>query len=245
MVGAAWQPHVLLPAQLESFGFVSPKTVNQWHLKPPPCHMFHLPGTHMELVVFRAWAVSHLSRLLGDTPWGDPSSYLVFIWVSPSSLSNKEPGALFQLHLIWGALKADTLVLLTVQVEDNFLLLHADGEACPLVEQGGHDEGGGWVGAGRARLRVVEDDLLLARAQLRELDAHIDDALRGVRDGKEHASPGCGGLDVEQQREVSVERARQVVPGHLARVGVGTKDVARVVVGAINSVDLLRWWVPN
>lgn len=207
--------------------------------------MFHLPGTHMELVVFRAWAVSHLSRLLGDTPWGDPSSYLVFIWVSPSSLSNKEPGALFQLHLIWGALKADTLVLLTVQVEDNFLLLHADGEACPLVEQGGHDEGGGWVGAGRARLRVVEDDLLLARTQLGELDAHIDDALRGVRDGKEHAGPGCGGLDVEQQREVSVERARQVVPGHLARVGVGTKDVARVVVGAINSVDLLCWWVPN
>lgn len=192
----------------------------------------------MELVVFWAWVV-------GDAPRGDPSSYLVFIRVSPSSLSNKEPGALFQLHLIRGALEVDALVLLAVQVEDDLLVLHADGEARPLVEQGGHGEGGGWVGSGRARLRVVEDDLLLARPQLRELDAHVDDALRGVRDSKEHAGPGRGGLDVEQQREVPVERARQVVPGHLARVGVGTEDVARVVVGAVNPVDLLRRRVPD
>lgn len=247
MVGAAWQPHVLRPAQFKSFALVSPKTINQWHLKPPipPSQVSPSPGTRTELVVFRAWALSHLPRLLGDAPCGDPSSYLVFIWVSPSSLSNKEPGAFFQLHLIWGALEADTLMLLTVQVEDNFLLLHADGEARPLVEQGGHGEGGSRVGAGRAGLCVVENDLLLARPQLRELDAHIDDALRGVCDGKEHASPGRGGLDVKQQREVPVERARQVVPGHLACIGIGTKDVARVVVGAINSVDLLRRWVPD
>lgn len=165
--------------------------------------------------------------------------YLVLIRVSPSGLSHKEPGAFFQLHLIWRALKADPLVLLTVQVEDNFILLHADGKACPLVEQGGHGEVGRCIRTWGAWLRVVEDDVLLARPQLRQLDTHIDDALRRVRDSKEHSSPRGGGLDVEQEGEVPVERARKVVPRHLARVGIGAEYVARVVVRAIDLEDLI------
>lgn len=50
---------------------------------------------------------------------------------------------------------------------------------------------------------------------------------------------------MKEERKVSVEGAGQVVPGHLACVGTGSKDIARVVVRAIDFEDLLWWRVSD
>lgn len=173
-------------------------------------------------------------------------TYQELIGIGPSGLTHEHAGSWLQLHLIRGPLKAYHLgLVVAVDVEGDLVVQHGDGEAVPLVRQIVHGEGGRHVRHLRVGLRVVEDDILLARLDRRQLDAHIHDLLRGVCDRKDDSALGGLGLQVEEEGEVPVEGAGKMGTCQLARVGVGTEDVAGAVVGTIDLGDLLWGRVPD
>lgn len=161
-------------------------------------------------------------------------------------MAHKHPGSRLQLHLVWGPLKAHHLgLVVTVDVEGDLVVQHGDGEAVPLVSQIVHGEGGRHVRLLRVGLRIVEDYVLPVCLHGRQLDTHIHDLLRGVRDREDNSTIGGLGLQVEEEGEVPVEGAGKMGTCQLARVGVGTEDVAGAVVGTIDLGDLLWGRVPD
>lgn len=83
--------------------------------------------------------------------------------ISSSGLSNKDPSSSFQLHLIRGPLDVSHLrFCVTVEVEHHLVIPHSDGEPSPGVHHGWHEEPGCLVRLIRVRLRVVQDDVLVA-----------------------------------------------------------------------------------
>jgi len=166
--------------------------------------------------------------------------------IRSSSLPDKDPGAALQLHLVRGPLEAHHLrVRVTVEVELHRVVPHSDGETSPGVHHGGHEEPGRLVRRLRVGLRVVQDDVLVAALHGGQLHGHVHDLLRGVRDGEDDAAALSGGFQVEGEGEVSVEWARQVGAGQLARVGLGAKDIAGPVVGPIDPGDRIGRRIPN
>ncbi|TNN61893.1 hypothetical protein EYF80_027909 [Liparis tanakae] len=176
----------------------------------------------------------------------DERTHQKLVRVRSSSLPDKDPGAGLQLHLVRGPLQARHLGLrVAVEVELHHVVPHGDGETSPGVHHGGHREPGRLVRRLRAGLRVVQDDVLVAALHGRQLDGHVHDLLRGVRDGEDNAASFRGGFQVEAEGEVSVEWARQVGAGQLARVGLGAEDIARPVVGPVDPGDRTGRRIPN
>lgn len=172
-------------------------------------------------------------------------SYLEPVGVRFSSLSHKEAGAGFQLQAAWGPRQGHPLDLLAVHKQRHGVTVHTEGKARPLAGEGGQGKAGSRASPGRARLGVQELDVLLAVTHARQLHAHGDHCLGCIRDGEQHPGGLRGRLHVEEQREITEERAGEVVPGHLAAVGIWTKDVGWSHVGVINLGDLLGRGLPE
>lgn len=161
-------------------------------------------------------------------------------------MANKYSIPGIQVHIIWGPLKIDDLrIWVTVEVEGNLLIQNTDGKPGPGHGHRGHDESGRLIWTLRVRLGVVEDNMLLAVFHCRQLHTNIHDVMGWVSDGEYDARLGGRGFYVENEGEITVERAGQVGRSWLSNIGFWAKHIARAVVMFKDFGDAIRWRIAN
>lgn len=167
--------------------------------------------------------------------------YLELVSVGSSCLAHKDPGPGVQLHGIRRALKLHHLRLrVTALVEGHLLLEHSQGEAAPLVHQARHVKAGRLVRSLGVRLGVEELHPLAAGLHRAQFDADVHDPLGPVGDGEEDGGGGRGGLDMEEEGEVAVERVGDVGQSQLARHRRGGENVGGPALRPVDPGDLIR-----
>lgn len=163
------------------------------------------------------------------------------VGVGSSRLTHEDPRPAVQLHGIRRALDLHHLRLgVAALVEGHLLLEHGQREAGPGAHRARHVEAGRLVRRLGVGLGVEELHPLTAGLHRAQLDADVHEPLGPVGDGEQDGGGGAGGLDVEDEGEVAVERVGHVGQGRLARHRRRGEDEGGLAPRPVDPGDVIR-----
>lgn len=172
--------------------------------------------------------------------------YLELVIVGSSCLTHEDPRPRVQLHGVRRALKLDHLRLrVAALVEGHLVLEDGQREQSPGVHHARHVKAGRLVRGLGVGLGVEELHLLTAGPLCTELHTDVHELLGRVSDGEEDGGGGTGGLDVEDEGEVAVERVGDVGQGRLACRRRSSEVVGGIPPRTVVLGDLTGWRVSD